>query len=384
MIVIRYRKLKTGKYSVYLDSWNTNTNKHEYRFLKIQVLYDYSKPFFLKDGSTSINKKGAIKLRTIEKEDKEKMALIEKIKSKLELEIVSTENGFAKKKISNQSFTAYLNLFISNNGDDTGNRLKFNIDKFSNNAVLMFDEITFVWIEDFKRYLEKNLSQNSVRGYLSKLKQVLIHAKKAGVIQNHNFYDIEIPVKIDADINPLTIDEVQLLVKSPVNFNIQIKQAFLFSCFTGLRQSDVMNLKWSNIDLIEGVIKILPLKTSNRKRNSKNIQGKILEAPLTESAKKILSEIERKQGNDLVFFDLPKRQIIGKHLMIWGLKLGLKKHIHFHLGRHTFATIGITYGIDVYGMQKLLLHSKIEQTQRYAKIVEQKIKNDVSKFPSIL
>jgi len=73
MIVIRYRKLKTGKYSVYLDSWNTNTNKHEYRFLKIQVLHDYSKPLFLKDGATSIGKNGAIKLMPIEKEDKEKM-----------------------------------------------------------------------------------------------------------------------------------------------------------------------------------------------------------------------------------------------------------------------------------------------------------------------
>jgi site-specific recombinase XerD len=144
-----------------------------------------------------------------------------------------------------------------------------------------------------------------------------------------------------------------------------------------------MNLKWSNIDLNEGTIKIMPIKTSNRKKNPKKMEGKILEAPLTESAKKILSEIERKNENDLVFFNLPARQVIGKHLMIWGLKLGLKKHIHFHLARHTFATIGITYGIDVYGMQKLLLHSKIEQTQRYAKIVEQKIKNDVSKFPTI-
>ena len=384
MIVIRFRKLKTGKYSVYLDSWNTNTNKHEYRFLKIQVLHDYSKPFITKEGTTLISKKGAIKKITIEKEDKEKMLLIESIKNKIELEIASTENGFAKKKKANQSFTAYLNLFIINNGDETGTRLKFNIEKFTNDAELMFDEITFVWIEDFKRYLEKSLSQNTVRGYLSKLKQVLIHAKKAGVIQNHNFHDIGIPVKIDAEINPLTLDEVQLLAQSPVNFNIQIKQAFLLSCFTGLRQSDVMNLKWSNIDLNEGIIKILPLKTSNRKRNIKNIQGKILEAPLTESAKKLLSEVEKKQGTDLVFFDLPVRQIIGKHLMIWGLKLGLKKHIHFHLGRHTFATIGITFGIDVYGMQKLLLHSKIEQTQRYAKVVEQKTKNDVSKFPTVL
>jgi integrase len=383
MITIRYRKLKTGKYSVYLDSWNTKANKHEYRFLKMQVLHDYSKPFFLKDGTTSINKNGAIKLMPIEKEDKETMALIENIKRKLELEIASTENGFAKKKETNQSFTAYLNSFIVSNNDETGSRLKLNIDKFSNDAELMFDEITSDWIEDFKRHLEKTLSQNSIRLYLSKLKQVLKKAVIKKEIPNHNFHDIEIPANIEAEIDPLTIEEVQILAKSTVNFNIKIKQAFLFSCFTGLRQSDVMNLKWSNIDFIEGKIKIIPLKTSKKEKKSEEVVGKTLEAPLTESAKKILSEIERGQESDLVFYGLPKRQVIGKHLMIWGLKSGLKKHIHFHLARHSFATIGITCGIDVYTMQELLLHGKIEQTQRYAKIVDAKKKKEISKFPTI-
>jgi integrase len=349
----------------------------------MQVLHDYSKPFFLKDGTTSINKNGAIKLMPIEKEDKETMALIENIKRKLELEIASTENGFAKKKETNQSFTAYLNSFIVSNNDETGSRLKLNIDKFSNDAELMFDEITSDWIEDFKRHLEKTLSQNSIRLYLSKLKQVLKKAVIKKEIPNHNFHDIEIPANIEAEIDPLTIEEVQILAKSTVNFNIKIKQAFLFSCFTGLRQSDVMNLKWSNIDFIEGKIKIIPLKTSKKEKKSEEVVGKTLEAPLTESAKKILSEIERGQESDLVFYGLPKRQVIGKHLMIWGLKSGLKKHIHFHLARHSFATIGITCGIDVYTMQELLLHGKIEQTQRYAKIVDAKKKKEISKFPTI-
>lgn len=383
MITVRYKKLKKGNYSVYLDSWNSTTNKHEYKFLKIYVLHDYSKPAFLKDGTTSINKKGAIKLKPIEKEDKASMLLVEKIKKKLEDEIANTENGFAIKRKPTQSFTSYLNRYVLNNSDDTGKRLKYNLDTYTNESELMFDDITFVWIEDFKRYLQKKLAQNSVRSYLSKLKQVLIHALKAGVIQSHNFHSITIPSTIEAEINPLTIDEVATLLNSTVNFNIQIKQAFLFSCFTGLRQSDVMNLKWSNIDLDKGFIKILPLKTSNRRQNPNNIQGKILEVPLTESAKKILYEVEKKEDNDLVFFDLPARQIIGKHLIVWGLKLGIKKHLHFHLGRHTFATIGITYGIDIYGMQKLLSHSRVEQTQRYAKVIEQKIKDDVNKFPTV-
>ena len=367
MVLLKYRKLKSGKYSLYLDiSFN---GKREYEFLKMKVGNDYSKP----------NTIG--KIPKPSKTDKDTLELAEKIRNKKQFEIDEGNHGYKKKK-TNLNFIKFIDEYAMDKNDDNVNRLKFNIIKYDSSNEITFDDITFLWVEGFKRFLLKNLSQNSVRNYLWKLKQVLKYAVSSEIIDSHNFKDtIEIPQKIEKEIFPLTEDEVRLLVDSEVSFNPQIKQAFLFSCFSGLRQSDVMNLKWDNIDLIKKKLNIIPIKTSNRKRKGMRREGKTLNIQLTESAINLLNNLERNKSTDLVFFNLPKRQIQGKHLRVWGLQLGFKKHLHFHLSRHSFATIGITHGIDVYDMQKLLLHSKIEQTQRYAQIVKERQKEEVKKFP---
>jgi integrase len=366
MVLLKYRKLKSGKFSLYLDI--SFEGKREYEFLKMKVEHDYSK----------LNIIG--KPQRIKPDDKIKIELAEKIRNKRQFAIDEGNHGYKKKK-TNLSFIQFLDEYSLDKNDDNVKRLKYNIVKYSS-VNIAFEDITFQWIEGFRKFLFEILSQNSVRSYLWKLKQVLKYAVNSDIIDNHNFKEsIEIPEKIEKEIFPLTADEVKLLIDSNVSFNPQIKQAFLFSCFSGLRQSDVMNLRWENLDLEKKQLKIIPIKTSNRKRNSKKAEGKTLNIQLTESAINLLKKIERNNTSDLVFFNLPKRQIQGKHLRVWGLQLELKKHLHFHLSRHSFATIGITHGIDVYDMQKLLLHSKIEQTQRYAQIVKERQTEEVKKFP---
>lgn len=386
MVTLRFKKIKNDKYSVYLDIYVNG--RRDYKFLNIHVTQDYSKPLTNKKGQPVLDKNNIPKRKPIAYGDEQKILLAEDVKRKVELEISQSEHGFTKKKFVDHSFTKYMNKYITDNDDDGTRRLKYNIDNFlqkhhKDKKELYFSDITFTWIEDFKRFLEVKLGQNSVRTYLYKLKQILLHAKRAGIISEHNFNDIEIPQKFVPDIDPLTVDDIQVLVKTPLKHNPQIKQAFLFSCYTGLRQSDVLNLKWENIDFKTGRMRLMPLKTSNRRHHKTNVQGKILDVPLSESALKILLEVKKVDWTDKVFSQLPKRQVIGKHLRLWGLYAGLKKHIHFHLARHSFATIGITHGIGLYDMQSFLLHSKPTQSMRYAKIVDDRKKSEIAKFPVI-
>lgn len=356
MVTLRYKPMKSGKHSAYLDIYYKDAGgkgSRVYEFLNIHTSKDY------------------YTIKRIAKEDTELMLLANSIRAKREIEVSQSVNGYKPKKSNeNLNFISYAEQYSKINNDSTANRLLFNLKKYASEN-LTFADLTFNWIEGFKRHLQSKLKQNSVRGYLWKLKQILRHAVKSGVIDNHNFEEIEIPTRADTNKTTLTIEEVKLLEKTPVNFNSQIKEAFLLACFCGLRLSDIKNLQYSQIT--NDKIKFTPQKTKN----------KIIEIPLTEQAKQILSKVKRKSDNDFVFYDLPKRQTIGKHLEIWGLKAGLKKHLHFHSSRHSFATIGLTYGIDVYTMKELLGHSKIEQTQVYAKIVDEKKQNEVAKFPTL-
>ena len=72
-----------------------------------------------------------------------------------------------------------------------------------------------------------------------------------------------------------------------------------------------------------------------------------------------------------------------KHIGLWLTAAGINKHITFHCARHTFATMMITIGVDIYTVSKLLGHSKVTTTQIYSKIIDKHKAEAVSKLDSL-
>ncbi|MDR3046299.1 MAG: tyrosine-type recombinase/integrase [Bacteroidales bacterium] len=91
---------------------------------------------------------------------------------------------------------------------------------------------------------------------------------------------------------------------------------------------------------------------------------------------------EKGKSNDYIF----KIYVGGRLtdvLRDWLAKAGITKKITFHSSRHTFAVMLLTYGADLYTVQKLLGHTDIQTTQIYAKIVDAKKRDAVNRLPSI-
>ena len=157
----------------------------------------------------------------------------------------------------------------------------------------------------------------------------------------------------------LTIDEVKKLAKTELKNDI-IKRAFMFACFTGLRISDIRNLAWSDIVERDGCkyISITMQKTREPLTVKLNNQA-VSWLPMRESKKEV--------------FDLPLyNSIINHHLKQWAKTAGIKKNLCFHMSRHTFATMELTVGADLYVVSKLLGHHDLSVTQVYADIVNKK------------
>lgn len=170
----------------------------------------------------------------------------------------------------------------------------------------------------------------------------------------------------------LTIKEVRKLAATPLKHQ-NLKRAFLFSCLCGLRFSDVKHLQWSNLqsdshgNLIAELIQ--------QKTNS------LLYLPISAEAAKQLPP--KTTGEGLVFKSLPDTSYSSRLLKQWGQTAGITKKVTFHVARHTFATLGLTYGADIYTISKLLGHSNIRVTQIYADIINEKKHQAVNAIPPI-
>ena len=169
------------------------------------------------------------------------------------------------------------------------------------------------------------------------------------------------PIKqVETRRNFLTIEELNSLVKTECN-NPLMKKAALFSALTGLRFSDIKNLVWGELEYIEGNGYFIQFK----QQKTKGVEV----MPISEQAYNLLGE--QKEPGDKVFDGLTYSAYENKHLYQWIGAAGITKDITFHCFRHTYATLQLSMGTDIYTVSKMLGHRELKTTQVYAKIIDQ-------------
>lgn len=223
--------------------------------------------------------------------------------------------------------------------------------------------------EFYKRYLDflrivKKQSPNTIITNSKILAAIIHRAFLDKVITNMPDFTGIRPKSESHERQYLTLDELRLLANTPA-LEI-VKNAFLFSCFTGLRYSDIISLEWDDI-------------RNNRITKRMQKTGEIVYIPLNKNALKFMP----KQNAKLVFKDLPSVQTISRILSKWVQQAGITKKITFHCARHTFATLALANGADLYTVSKLLGHSEITTTQIYAKVLDEGRKKAVDAIPEL-
>ena len=240
---------------------------------------------------------------------------------------------------------------------------------FLKRDTLMFSEINIKLMEEFRQYLLDapcggnkvgTISQNTASTYFCIFKAAL----KQAFIDGYLTIDIAAKVKNiqgrESRREHLTIEELNILAETPCDTPI-IKRAALFSALTGLRHSDIQKLRWGEIQQ-EG--KKYRLNFTQQK--TKGVEY----MPISEQAYKLCGE--RQEPNRLVFEDLPDPSWISRPLERWIEDAGIDRHITFHCFRHTYATLQLSGGTDIYTVSKMLGHTNVRTTQIYAKVVDEK------------
>ncbi|AXT63092.1 site-specific integrase [Aquimarina sp. AD10] len=222
---------------------------------------------------------------------------------------------------------------------------------------LYFYEINEQFLIDFRSWM-KNSEKNkpaTIEGTIKNFKKYLHAANKKGVNTELKFDDISVK-KMVGDRTFLLPEELKILVKYRdsefvTKSHKNILSRFLFSCFTGLRISDIESITEENF--IGDHLAFTMQKTS-----------KFIRIKLNQYANQMIAFPTLWEGKYT-------REHINRELKTIARQLGIKKNLHFHCSRHTFATNFLISGGRVENLQKLLGHSEIKETMIYVHIVEQ-------------
>lgn len=344
-VKLRTKKTKSGKESLYLDIYYKGTRKYEFLGLS------YAKN---------------------DKNKKQIKEVAEKIRAKKELELGINAYDLPHNLNGDEDFiTYYESKATTGSYKSSLSKFKTFIKEKYNRDFIPFKMVNEKICEEYKNWMLEleNFNHNTAWVYIYKLKAVLNKAVKEKLISNNPAKFITIKLDETEKVF-LTFDEVKKIKEVEFEFR-NIKEAFLFGCFTGLRWSDIDNLTWD---------KIQNDKLYFKQKKTKGIEY----LPLNENALEILEIMRSKNQNTEKVFLLPRDTTTRtKKVNEIVKKAKIEKAVNFHTSRHTFATLCLTYGMDLYTVSKLLGHKSIQHTQIYAKIINQKLEEEVNKFPQI-
>jgi integrase/recombinase XerD len=370
---LRQRKqTKDGGISLYLEIYKGTTTTPDGKVKNLRD-YEYLNLYLIDQAKAPKDKQ----------HNKETLALAESIKSKRELEIKNGLYGFSNEFKLNTNLIDYFKNLTEKRLQSTGNygnwdsTLKYLI-KFAGTQV-SFKEVDKTFCENFRDYLKDTarkasgqpLSSSSVSSYFNKFRACLKEAVRKKIISTNPADDVTNPKSIHSPREYLTLNELKAIVKAECRYEV-LKRAFIFSCLTGLRWSDINKLKWSEVQ-----------NTGNGWRITFNQQktGGLEYLDISDQARGYLGEVGNRDSK--VFEGLKYSSYMNVELSKWMMRAGITKDITFHCGRHTMAVLLLTLGTDIFTVSKLLGHSELKTTQVYAKIIDEKKREAVNKIPDI-
>ncbi len=351
-IRLRMKDLSNGNKSLYLDIYRAGKRSYEYLKMYLIPETDYNAKMQNQATLTAANA----------------------IKSKRIIEMINSEAGIKQETDTSKVYLlAWMETYMKNQakrGKKDISQIKKAIDilKAYGTETVTMDMIDKPFCQGYINYLTteyrpkgKTVSNFTIHTYYQVVNGALNAAVRADILRENPFNKISSSEKIhkpESKREYMTIDEVRSLIKTPIS-NEAVKGAYLFSCFCGLRISDIKGLTWENVYCDSGQYR---LEVMMQKTKSP------LYLPLSSEALKWLPERGNKSGKEKVF-KLPSSAGINKLLKTWAQKAGISKHITFCTARHTFATMMLTLGADIYTTSQLLGHTDMRTTQIYVKIV---------------
>jgi site-specific recombinase XerD len=351
-VFLREKKLLHGKKGLYLDYYppvaDPRTGKATRReHLK---LYIYERP--KTEGEKTHNK--------------ETRMLGENIKARRQLELQAGTYGFDVAQHRRKDFLEYVKSVCDDKKKTSYSnqgywRTIYNHLVSYSRGPITFSDVTETFCRRFKDYLahDAGLSNNTASAYFDSFKAIVKSAAERRLLRDNPVKKVQGIKTEERKREYLTLDEVRRLAGAECHVD-QLKRAALFSAMTGLRFSDISKLTWAEVQQSseQGV--------HLRFRQQKT--GGVETLPISDEAASLLGD--RRDRKEKVFNELQKWHC-SYYLQDWLNAAGIHKKITFHCFRHTFATLQLSLGTDIYTLSRMLGHTDVKTTAIYANIIDE-------------
>ena len=288
--------------------------------------------------------------------------------------------GYRLKKDRNVNFLDYFQAYINDYTKKDIRMVQIALNRFKDflqehypmyEFSIKPELITKDMMEQFVAYLQSRSVGEGAKSIFQRFKKVIHYAIDHDVMLKDPCKGVT--CKVDSQLlrkDVLSPEEIQRLIACHYdNENPNVRRAFIFCLYCGLRFCDVKDLTFRNIDYSNKLLKFEQTKTKGHSANS----GVVI--PLNDGLLSLVGEPPEDGNKDVLIFNLPSYESCCKSVKRWVKRAGIDKHISWHCARHSFAVNILNNGANIKTVASLLGHSGLKHTEKYTRAVD-KLKED--------
>lgn len=323
-------------------------------------------------------------------QNKEMLELAKKIRFERGQELLESVEGYRLKKDRDINFLDYFQSYIDKYTRKDYRMVVIALKRFRdflqetpeyNKFIKKIkpEQITKDMVEAYTEYLQSRSVGEGAKSIYARFKKVIKYAVEHDVMLKNPCNGVVI--KVDEQIlkkEVLSPEEIQRLIATHYdNENPNIRRAFIFCLYCGLRYCDVKDLTFANVDYSNKLLKFEQNKTKGHSASS----GVVI--PLNDGILKLIGEPSSPNNRDEVIFPLPSYEMCLKALRRWVKRAGINKHISWHCARHSFAVNILNNGANIKTVASLLGHSGLKHTEKYTRAIDSLKQEAINSLPEL-
>ncbi len=322
--------------------------------------------------------------------NKEILLRAKMIRQEREQQLLDDKEGYVSKKSQDIDFLEYFKTYIENYTKKDIKMIQMALRRFvsflndtpgykSFAKGIKPNQINKDMIIAFTEYLMSKSKGEGAKSVYQRFKKVINYAVEHDVMRKNPCTGVVIKVDektLKKDV--LSSEEIETLIDTHyTGEKSNIRNAFIFCLYCGLRFCDVKDLTYSNVDYSNKKLRFEQNKTKGHSANS----GVII--PLNKSLLKLIGEPGEEKTADSLIFDLPSYEACSKSLKRWVKRAGINKKITWHCARHSFALNILNNGANIKTVSELLGHSGLKHTEKYVRAVDELKQRAIDSLPEL-